>query len=405
MTMHTQPIGAGHQDQTGASDLGLLRSVLREFCDEQMPSPHPRPPSDGLDHTLWRRIAQELELTGFSVPTEYGGAGFSWGDQAVVFEELGRSLTSLPYFASVALATTALLATADDNAKARYLPGLADGSRVGALATTDDSQDRGARAWSVEQHFRLGGRKLFVLDAQYADLLLVSATVSGAGALFAVEASAPGVFVEPMNSLDLTRGVAQVTMTNVAAELIGEVGGAPDYLRRARDLANGALAAEQVGGIERCLEMSVAYAADRHQFGRAIGSFQAIKHKCVDMLVQLELARSLALDACSSAAAGSETLSLAASSACAFATTAYRAAAAETIQIHGGIGFTWEHEAHLHYRRAATNASLHTSARQLRETIADLCCTNPALRPNSAPVRADDPDMSKETPCQSSVTA
>jgi len=384
MTMHTPPTGAGHPDQTGASDLGLLRSVLREFCDEQIPSPHPRPPSDDLDHTLWRRIAQELELTGFSVPTEYGGAGFSWGDQAVVFEELGRSLTSLPYFASVALATTALLATADDNAKARYLPGLADGSRVGALATTDDSQDRGVRAWSVEQRFRLGGRKLFALDAQYADLLLVSAKVSGSGALFAVEASAPGVLVEPMNSLDLTRGVAQVTMTNVAAELIGEVGGAPDYLRRARDLANGALAAEQVGGIERCLEMSVAYAAERHQFGRAIGSFQAIKHKCVDMLVQLELARSLALDACSSAAAGSETLSLAASSACAFATTAYRAAAAETIQIHGGIGFTWEHEAHLHYRRAATNASLHTSARQLRETIADSCCTNPALRPNSA---------------------
>jgi alkylation response protein AidB-like acyl-CoA dehydrogenase len=187
-----------------------------------------------------------------------------------------------------------------------------------------------------------------------------------------------------MNSLDLTRGVAKVTMTNVAADLIGEIGGAPDYLRRARDLANGALSAEQVGGIERCLEMSVAYAADRYQFGRAIGSFQAIKHKCVDMLVQFELARSLALDACSSAAVGAEALSLAASSACAFATTAYRDAAAETIQIHGGIGFTWEHEAHLHFRRAATNASLHTSGRQLRETIAHLCCTHPVLRPNSA---------------------
>jgi alkylation response protein AidB-like acyl-CoA dehydrogenase len=358
MMMQAQPIAAGHSDRTGASDLGLLRSVLREFCDQHMPSPHPRTPSDAFDRTLWRRIAQELDLTGFSIPTEYGGAGFSWGEQAVVFEELGRSLTSLPYFASVALVTTALLATPDDSAKARYLPGLADGSQVGALATTDDSEDRGVRAWSVEEHFRLGGRKLFVLDAQHADLLLVSAKVSGAGALFAVEASAPGVLVEPMNSLDLTRGVAQVTLTNVAADLIGEVGGAPDYLHRARDLANGALSAEQVGGIERCLEMSVAHAADRHQFGRAIGSFQAIKHKCVDMLVQLELSRSLALDACSSAGLGSETLSLAASSACAFTTAAYQAAGAETIQIHGGIGFTWEHEAHLHFRRAATNASL-----------------------------------------------
>jgi alkylation response protein AidB-like acyl-CoA dehydrogenase len=382
MTMQTQAIGTGRPDQTDASDLNLLRSVLREFCDEQMPSPHPQAPSDGVDRTLWRRMAHELDLMGFSIPTEFGGAGFSWREQAVVFEELGRSLTSLPYFASVALVTTALLATPDDNANARYLPGLANGSRVGALATTDDSHDRGVRAWSVEDHFRLGGRKLFVLHAQHADLLLVSATVNGAGALFAVEASAPGVVVEPADSLDLTRGVAQVTMTNVAADLIGEIGGAPTYLRRARDLANGALAAEQVGGIERCLEMSVAHATDRHQFGRAIGSFQAIKHKCVDMLVQLELARSLALDACASAATNAEVLGLAADSACAFATTAYQSAAAETIQIHGGIGFTWEHEAHLHFRRATANAGLHTSARQLRERIAHLCCTNPALRPN-----------------------
>ena len=382
MTINTQAIGTRGPDQTDASDLDLLRSILREFCAEQMPSPHSQAPSDGFDRTLWRRIAHELDLMGFSIPTEFGGAGFSWAEHAVVFEELGRSLTALPYFASVALATTALLATPDDKAKARYLPGLADGSRVGALAITDDPHNEVARAWSVREHFRLGGRKLFVLHAQHADLLLVSAKVNGAGALFAVEASAPGVVIEPVNSLDLTRGVAEVSMTNVPADLIGEIGAAPNYLRRARDLANGALSAEQAGGIQRCLEMSVAHATDRYQFGRAIGSFQAIKHKCVDMLVQLELARSLALDACSSAALGSETLSLAASSACAYATTAYQSVAAETIQIHGGIGFTWEHEAHLHFRRATANATLHTSARQLREAIAQLCCTDPAQRPN-----------------------
>jgi alkylation response protein AidB-like acyl-CoA dehydrogenase len=382
MTMHTQAIGTDGPDQTDASDLDLLRSTLREFCAEQMPSPHPQAPSDGFDRTLWCRIAHELDLMGFSIPTEFGGAGFSWAEHAVVFEELGRSLTTLPYFASVALATTALLATPDDKAKVRYLPGLADGSRVGALAITDDPHNEVVRAWSVREHFRLGGRKLFVLHAQHADLLLVSAKINGAGALFAVEASAPGVLIEPVNSLDLTRGVAQVSMTNVPADLIGEIGAAPNYLRRARDLANGALSAEQAGGIQRCLEMSVAHATDRYQFGRAIGSFQAIKHKCVDMLVQLELARSLALDACSSAALGSETLSLAASSACAYATTAYQSVAAETIQIHGGIGFTWEHEAHLHFRRATANATLHTSARQLREAIAHLCCTDPTQRPN-----------------------
>jgi alkylation response protein AidB-like acyl-CoA dehydrogenase len=359
-------------DRSAGTEVDLLRSVLREFCDEQMGAPLPRAAAD-YDRALWRRMARELDLTGFSIPVQYGGAGFSWSEHAVVFEELGRSLTSLPYFASVALATTALLCTPDEAAKTRYLPGLADGSRVGALAVADDTADAPVTATCTRGAFRLRGHKLFVLDAQHADLLLVTAQVNRARALFAVEASAPGVLIEPMNTLDVTRGTARVTMNEITAELIGEIGAAPNYLRRARDLANSALSAEQVGGIERCLELNVSYAADRRQFGRPIGSFQAIKHKCVDMLIQLELARALSADACEATIAGENTLSLAASAACAYATTAYQSVAAETIQVHGGIGFTWEHEAHLHFRRAYANAALHTSPRRLRETVADLC--------------------------------
>ena len=366
-------------DRSAGTEVDLLRSVLREFCDEQMGAPQPRAAADGYDRALWRRMARELDLTGFSIPVEYGGAGFSWNEHAVVFEELGRSLTSLPYFASVALATTALLSTPDDAAKTRYLPRLADGTAVGALAVADDTADAPVTATCSQRAFRLAGRKLFVLDAQHADLLLVTAEVDHRLGLFAIDASAAGVLIEPMDTLDLTRGTAKVTLNDVAAELIGEIGAAPSYLRRARDLASSALSAEQVGGIDRCLQLSLAHAADRHQFGRAIGGFQAIKHKCVDMLVQLELARALSADACEASTADPDRLSLAASAACAYATTAYQSAAAETIQVHGGIGFTWEHEAHLHFRRARANAALHTSPRRLRETVAALCTQGDAV--------------------------
>lgn len=373
--MLTAENGHLESDQSEKADSDLLRSVLRDFCEEQLGGPQPRVPSDGYDRDLWRRMAGELDLMGFSIPDEYGGSGFTWAEQAVVFEELGRSLTALPYFASVALATTALLSTPDDAAKARYLPAFADGSKVGALAIGDGDANNPASARPVKGGYQLSGCKPYVLDALFADLLLVTAEVNHACALFAVEASAPEVAIQPLDTLDLTRGTARVTMTNVHAELIGEIGAAPSYLRRAGDLANSALTSEQVGGIDRCLEMSVAHALQRHQFGRAIGSFQAIKHKCVDMLVQLESARALSQDASEASSADADRLSLAASAACAFATTAYQQVAAETIQIHGGIGFTWEHEAHLHFRRAHANASLHTSPRRLRETIADLCCT------------------------------
>jgi alkylation response protein AidB-like acyl-CoA dehydrogenase len=384
-TGHRRP----EPDRSEGADIGLLRSVLREFCVKQVGAARPRTAADGYDRALWRRMARELDLTGFSIPVEFGGAGFSWSQQAVVFEELGRTLAPLPYFASVAQASTALLSTPDDAAKARFLPALADGSRVGALAITDDSSAAPTTAVRAHGGYRLGGRKLFVLNAPHADLLLVTAQVDDACALFAVEASAPGVLIEPMGSLDLTRATGQVTMTEASAELIGEIGSAPSYLRRARDLANCALSAEQVGGIDRCLELSVTHAGERHQFGRAIGSFQAIKHRCVDMLVQLELARALTADACEAATAEPDTLSLAASAACAFATTAYRSVAAETIQVHGGMGFTWEHEAHLHFRRAYSNAGLHTSPRRLRENIADLCRANPAMHSNPMPPKAD----------------
>ena len=378
-------------DTPDATDTALLRSLVRQFCEEQLPPPSPtgvgqgsaRTGEDGHDRVLWRRLASELELIGFSIPTEFGGSGFSWAQHAIVFEELGRVLTALPYFSTVALATTTLLASGDAEAMARYLPELAAGRRVATLATVEQDAESAVSARRVATgDYQLSGQKVFVLDGHLAGLILATAQVQGCPALFALESPTPGLRVEPMTSLDLTRAAARVELRDARARLVGQIGAAPSYLRRAFDLAGGALAAEQVGGMSRCLDLSVQYAAQRRQFNRAIGSFQAIKHKCVHMLVQLELARGLATDACITATADPDTRALASSAAQAFCADSYRAAAAATIHIHGGIGFTWEHEAHLHYRRAHANASLHINPRKVRDTVAEMCLSDASFTPN-----------------------
>jgi len=380
-------------DTPDVTDAALLRSLVRQFCEEQLPPPTPagvrqgsaRTGEDGYDRALWRRLASELELIGFSIPTEFGGSGFSWAQQAIVFEELGRSLTALPYFSTVALATTTLLASEDAEAMARYLPELAAGRRVATLATAEQSPESAVIARrGAAGDYLLSGQKLFVLDGHLADLILATAQIQGCPALFVLDASTLGLRVEPMTSLDLTRATARVELREARAQLIGQIGAAPSYLRRALDLAGGALAAEQVGGMSRCLDLSVQYASQRQQFNRAIGSFQAVKHRCVDMLVQLELARGLAADACTAATADPDTLTLASAAAQLFCTDSYRAVAAATIHIHGGIGFTWEHEAHLHYRRAHANAGLHINPRELRDTVAEVCLRDPIFTPNHA---------------------
>jgi alkylation response protein AidB-like acyl-CoA dehydrogenase len=255
------------------------------------------------------------------------------------------------------------LSSGDEGAKKDLLPGIAAGTTIATLALTEDSG-----RWSTDAvtlaasetggKWRLDGHKMFVIDGHNADLLLVAARTSSGVSLFAVEAGASGVTRTPLATMDQTRKQARIEFFAAAARLVGAEGGADRVLSRTLDLAAVALAAEQVGGAQRCLDMSVDYAKNRIQFGRPIGSFQAIKHKCADMLMEVESAKSAAYYAAWAAAEDSEELPVVASLAKSYCSEAYFHAAGENIQIHGGIGFTWEHDAHLYFKRAKSSELL-----------------------------------------------
>jgi alkylation response protein AidB-like acyl-CoA dehydrogenase len=276
---------------------------------------------------------------------------------------MGAALLCAPYFATVALGANAVLSSGDEGAKKDLLPGIAAGTTIATLALTEDSG-----RWSTDAvtlaasetggKWRLDGHKMFVIDGHNADLLLVAARTSSGVSLFAVEAGASGVTRTPLATMDQTRKQARIEFFAAAARLVGAEGGADRVLSRTLDLAAVALAAEQVGGAQRCLDMSVDYAKNRIQFGRPIGSFQAIKHKCADMLMEVESAKSAAYYAAWAAAEDSEELPVVASLAKSYCSEAYFHAAGENIQIHGGIGFTWEHDAHLYFKRAKSSELL-----------------------------------------------
>ena len=254
---------------------------------------------------------------------------------------------------------------------------MAAGERIAALAAPEDDGSWTPADFSVTARrsgagYLLDGRKSFVLDGMIADLILVAASSDDGPALFAVDGDAPGLTRHPMETLDLTRRQAVLTFSGTPARLVGEPGAAGQIVAQAIRGGVLALAAEQVGGAQRCLDMAVAYAKVRHQFGRAIGSFQAIKHMCADMLLEVESARSAAYQAAWSAADGAADLPLVASLAKAFCSEAYFHVAASNIQIHGGIGFTWEHDAHLYYRRAKSAEVMLGTPAAHRDVVAGL---------------------------------
>jgi alkylation response protein AidB-like acyl-CoA dehydrogenase len=273
---------------------------------------------------------------------------------------MGRSLLCAPYFATIALAANAILSSGDDAAKKELLPGIATGDTIATLAFTEENGrwDEGGittTATRAGDGWTLDGHKMFVLDGHVANLLVVAARTSAGLSLFAVEGTAPGLSRTPLATMDQTRKQARLELAGTPGRLIGADGEASAALSRTLDLAAVALAAEQVGGAQRCLDMSVEYAKERVQFGRPIGSFQAIKHKCADMLLEVESAKSAAYYAGWAAAESSDELPVVASLAKAYCSDAYFHAAAENIQIHGGIGFTWEHDAHLYFKRAKSS--------------------------------------------------
>jgi alkylation response protein AidB-like acyl-CoA dehydrogenase len=268
-----------------------------------------------------------------------------------------------PYFSTAVLAANALLTSGDDRAMADYLPAIAAGESIATLAVTEeagrwDLAGVAMPAVHANDGWTLSGTKSYVLDGHIADLMLVAARTSRGVSLFAVRVGAPGLSREALSTLDLTRRMSRLSFAATPARLIGAEGQAAPGLAETLQLAAIALAAEQVGGAGRVLEQAVSYAKARLQFGRPIGSFQAIKHKCADLLVEVELAGSVMRHAAKQAAAPGRELAIAAAMAKSHCSETYLRAAAENIQIHGGIGFTWEHPAHLYFKRAKSGELL-----------------------------------------------
>ncbi len=309
------------------------------------------------DAALWATLAQKLGLSGLSLPERYGGSGYSRADRAAALHEMGRCLLPSPFLASAVLAAETLLATGAEDVLAGVLPGLSAGTTLATVAYRegpgfDYPPVRAARDGAA---WRLTGSRSFVPDGCQTDLILVPAETGSGVALFLVDVTAaPGLSRRPMRTLDPSRPQARLDFSATPGRLLSDPGTGAAAVRQGVAHATIALAAEQAGGAERCLEAAVEYAGTRQQFGRPIGSFQAIKHKCADLLIQVESARSAARYAASvsSAPATEEDLYAAAALAGAYCSAAFFTVAAESVQIHGGIGFTWEHDAHLYFRRA-----------------------------------------------------
>ena len=356
-----------------------LRATVRRFLDDRSPESEVRrlmETADGYDANVWAELA-ELGLVGIAIPEEYGGAGYGFGELAVVFEEMGRSLPCGPYFATVALATHALLLSGDDVARKELLPGIAAGETIATLAVTEDSGRWDADAIATEAvrsgaEWRLSGVKDLVIDGLLANLLLVVARTPAGLSLFAVDGSAAGIDRERLSTVDLTRKLARVTLHDVPARLVGTDGAAWPVVEGTLDRACVALALECVGGAQRCLDMLVDYSKIRMQFGRPIGSFQAVKHRCASMLVAIEGAKSAAYYAANAATTGADDLPLMASVAKEHCTRVFATAAADNIQGHGGIGYTWEHPAHLYLKRAKSAELLLGTAAEHRNRIGTL---------------------------------
>ena len=344
-----------------------LRASVRRFLADRAPAARVRElmeTEDGLDKAVWDQAGQQLGLQGLAIPETYGGAGFTFAEQAIVLEELGAALYTGPYLASAVLAANALLLSDDEGARQDLLPSIASGETIATLAFTEDdgSWDPAAiRTTAVKDGtgWRLDGHKSFVLDGAAAGLVLVVASTEAGLSLFAVE-SGPnpgtgGLTRAALPALDQTRKLGRLEFTGVSARLIGSPGDAAAVLGRTLDIGAIALAAEQLGGASRALDMAVEYAKIRHQFGRPIGSFQTIKHRCADLLLEVESLRSAVSYAAAAVVESPEEIPVLASLLKAYASETYFHVAAENIQIHGGIGFTWEHDAHLYFKRAKSS--------------------------------------------------
>ena len=369
-----------------SEDQELLRDTARKFLDSECPTTFVRKMmADETAHSteLWKKIAQ-LGWLGIIVPEEYGGSGGNFLDLVVILEEMGKSLLPGPFFATVLLGSTAVLAGGSAAQKAALLPTVAAGNLLLTLAVAEPSGRYDAAgvtlaATSKGSDFVLSGEKLFVQDAHVADQLVVAAR-TGQGSspqdgitLFLVDAKAPGVRISQLKTVDMTRRQCHVAFQDVAvagAQVLGEVGKGWPIVRRVLDQAMAGLCVEVVGTAQKALDIAVAYAKERVQFGKPIGSFQAVKHKCVDMMVQVENARSLTYYAAWTVDENVPEVGQAVPMAKAYCSDMAKTVTSEAIQVHGGIGFTWEHDMHLFYRRGLAAEAAFGSAPVHREVVA-----------------------------------
>ena len=345
-----------------------LRRTVRQFLDKTSPETEVRrlmATERGYDTDTWHRMADELGLLGLAIPEAHGGAGAGFTELGIVAQEMGRALFCGPFLGTAVLAVAALLASADDAAQRRWLPAIAAGELIATVAIPGTLPGGGAPGAAVAgpavaareaaDGWVLDGTAGFVLDGHVADLVLVPAATGEGISLFAVGGPAPGLARTLLPAFDATRKYARLDFTTTPAMLLSPARVAASALARVYDLGCVALACEQVGVAERALDMARDYALLRTQFGRPIGSFQAIKHKLADVLLEVEAARSAAWFGLWAADARPDQLPAVASIAQATCSAAAYLAAAENMQVHGGIGYTWEHPAHLYFRRATTS--------------------------------------------------
>ncbi|HQZ35201.1 MAG TPA: acyl-CoA dehydrogenase family protein [Ilumatobacteraceae bacterium] len=355
-----------------------LRKTVRAFLEAKSPESAVREQMEtdnGYDAAVWGQMGEQLGLQGLAIPEEFGGSGYSFVELGIVLEEQGRALLCAPFFSTVVLAANTLLHSGDDAAKAAHLPGIASGETIATLAFTEpsgkwDESGITTEATASGDGWTLSGVKSFVLDGNTASLIIVAARTAKGVSLFTVAGDAAGLTRTALSTMDQTRKQAKLEFANTPATLLGIEGEGWAVLSTVLDLAAVGLAAEQVGGAQKVLEQAVEYAKVRVQFGRPIGSFQAIKHKCADMLLEVESAKSAAYYGLWCAAEQNDELPSVASLAKAYCSEAYFHATAENIQIHGGIGFTWEHPAHLYFKRAKSSELLFGDPTYHRELLA-----------------------------------
>lgn len=321
--------------------------------------------AEGYDPAVWRQLSEELSLPGIHIPERYGGAGFGMVELCIVMEEMGRALLCAPYFSTAVLAANAIMNAGTEAEKSALLADLAKGARLATLAISEpdgnwDPASIKTVAAPGADGYRLEGVKSYVVDGHTADLLIVAARAPGTAgreglALFTLAANADGVERRLLQSMDPTRKIARIDFRAAHAQMLGNRDGGAESILRTLDQAAIALASEMVGGAQTMLDSAVSYAKLRVQFGRTIGSFQAIKHKLADMLLEVELAKSAAYYAAQAAAVNDSEWPALANLAKAAASETYLHTAAECIQVHGGIGFTWDNDTHLWFKRAKSS--------------------------------------------------